>query len=60
MVEVGGANVAATDRWQQSPLDEARRVGSAPVVNYLTARTTPAQAAEAYDKHKETQTQVGV
>lgn len=35
LVEVGGANIAATDRWDQTPLDEAQRVGAAPVVKFL-------------------------
>jgi hypothetical protein len=35
MVDVGGANVGVTDRWEQTPLDEARRVGATPVVTFL-------------------------
>jgi hypothetical protein len=35
LLEVGGADVDVSDRWEQSPLDEARRVGATPVVNYL-------------------------
>jgi len=57
MVEVGSASITATDRWDQTPLDEARRVGANPVVNYLQGRTTPAAAAEALEKHKEAQAQ---
>jgi hypothetical protein len=35
LVEAGGADPTLMDRWEQTPLDEARRVGAAPVVEYL-------------------------
>jgi len=35
LVEEGGANVLVQDRWGNTPLDEARRVGAALVVSYL-------------------------
>lgn len=34
------------DRWEQTPLDEARRVGAQPVVEYLTARV-PCECGDA-------------
>jgi ankyrin repeat protein len=40
LVEQGGADPSLMDRWEQTPLDEARRVGAAPVVEYLAAHVT--------------------
>jgi len=40
LVEEGGADPSLVDRWEQSPLDEARRVGAAPVVEYLAGCVT--------------------
>jgi hypothetical protein len=37
LVEEGGATATLMDRWEQTPLDEARRVGASPVVEYLAA-----------------------
>jgi hypothetical protein len=37
LVEEGGASPSLMDRWEQTPLDEARRVGALPVVEYLAA-----------------------
>jgi ankyrin repeat protein len=39
LVADGGADVRATDRWQQTPLDEALRAGSATVVECLASLT---------------------
>jgi ankyrin repeat protein len=38
MVELGGADLKLKDRWEQTPLDEARRAGAQPVVEYLIER----------------------
>jgi ankyrin repeat protein len=38
MVELGGADLTLKDRWEQTPLDEARRAGAQPVVEYLIER----------------------
>eukprot|EP00775_Hariotina_reticulata_P006152 gene6152-6389_t len=40
LVEVGAGDPTAKDRWQETPLDEARRAGAAPVVEYLSKRVT--------------------
>ncbi|WIA41476.1 hypothetical protein OEZ86_005053 [Tetradesmus obliquus] len=50
LVEEGGADPSLVDRWEQSPLDEARRVGAAPVVEYLAGCVTEAAAADAVVK----------
>lgn len=47
LVEEGGANPTVMDRWEQTPLDEARRVGAQPVVEYLTARVPSTCAKDA-------------
>jgi hypothetical protein len=46
-VEAGGADVAAEDRWGNTPLDEARRVGAAPVWRYLAPLVRRDQALRA-------------
>lgn len=38
LVEAGHADVSVTDRWDKTPLDEARRVGAAAVAAYLEAQ----------------------
>lgn len=38
LVEVGAADPCLTDRWQQTPLDEASRAGALPVVHYLSTK----------------------
>ncbi len=45
LVADGGADVRATDRWQQTPLDEALRAGSATVVECLASLTGGARGA---------------
>lgn len=37
LVDQGKADCFCRDRWGNTPLDEARRVGAAPVVKYLMA-----------------------
>jgi hypothetical protein len=44
LVEEGGATATLMDRWEQTPLDEARRVGASPVVEYLAAHVPGEQA----------------
>jgi hypothetical protein len=39
-MEVGGGDPMAKDRWQMTPLDEARRAGAVPVIEYLSRRVT--------------------
>lgn len=46
LVEEGGADLAAQDRWGATPLDEAQRVGAADVAAYLSS-SKAAQAAAA-------------
>eukprot|EP00882_Tetradesmus_deserticola_P002691 GHRQ01002862.1.p1 GENE.GHRQ01002862.1~~GHRQ01002862.1.p1 ORF type:complete len:924 (+),score=556.38 GHRQ01002862.1:315-3086(+) len=46
LVEEGGAELSARDRWGATPLDEARRVGAADVADYLSS-SQAAQAATA-------------
>ncbi len=46
LVQEGGANVYVRDRWGHTPLDEARRVGDTPVVQYLESRITMRQPTE--------------
>lgn len=36
LIEVGGADPSLEDRWEQTPLDEARRIVATPVVEYLS------------------------
>lgn len=43
LVEEGGADITVKDRWGNSPLDEAKRVGAALVVDYLEAAAAAAQ-----------------
>lgn len=38
LVEVGQADVLVKDRWDRTPLDEAKRVGARFVVQYLEVR----------------------
>ena len=38
LVEEGGADVAVRDRWGNTPLDEAARVGARPCAQYLEKR----------------------
>jgi ankyrin repeat protein len=38
LVGVGGADPTLKDRWEQTPLDEARKAGAQPVVQYLLER----------------------
>jgi ankyrin repeat protein len=57
LVEEGSANVQAADRWDQTPLDEARRLVAGPVVVYLQGKVGPAAAAAAADKHAREQTE---
>lgn len=35
LINEGGADIFVRDRWGYTPLDEARRVGALPVVNFL-------------------------
>ncbi|WIA34734.1 hypothetical protein OEZ86_013043 [Tetradesmus obliquus] len=44
LVEEGGADMLVQDRWGNTPLDEARRVGAAQVVDYLTRALAAAAA----------------
>lgn len=37
LVEEGGADLAAADRWGATPLAEAKRVGAADVAAYLSS-----------------------
>lgn len=46
LVEEGRANVLVQDRWGNTPLDEARRVGAALVVNYLEQAAVKRREAE--------------
>lgn len=46
LVEEGRANVAVQDRWGNTPLDEARRVGAALVVTYLEQALVKRREAE--------------
>jgi ankyrin repeat protein len=46
LVEEGGADLSAKDRWGATPLDEAQRVGAADVAAYLSS-SKAAQAAAA-------------
>ena len=39
LVEEGKADLAVTDRWGATPLDEAMRVGSRATMDYLQVRT---------------------
>lgn len=45
LVLEGGANTCVRDRWGYTPLDEARRVGAAPVVKFLES-CQPARKGE--------------
>lgn len=47
LVEEGGAELSATDRWGATPLDEAKRVGAAAVVAYLNKPATKQAAVAA-------------
>jgi ankyrin repeat protein len=47
LVEEGGAELSARDRWGATPLDEARRVGAADVADYLSSSRAAAAAAAA-------------
>lgn len=38
LVEEGGADVNVRDRWGNTPLDEAQRVGARPCATYLEQR----------------------
>ncbi|KAF8054945.1 AKT1 [Scenedesmus sp. PABB004] len=50
LIEVGDADATLVDRWDQTPLDEARRAGAVPVVEYLGARVAEQAAAAAATK----------
>lgn len=41
LVEEGKADLAVTDRWGATPLDEAMRVGSRAIMDYLQVGTGP-------------------
>lgn len=45
LVEEGGADLSAADRWGATPLAEAKRVGAAEVIAYLNSSATAKAAA---------------
>lgn len=52
MIEQGKADAAFADRWGNTALDEARRVGAAPVVAYLEPLVSKAQVAATVGRWK--------